>query len=75
MSEEALSPRAKKLLGRIRQGAYYMAHSPRKPKAMAELEEAGLVTITGRAIVFQACYVPTTGYTPMVQERFEGAES
>jgi len=50
---------AEKLLRRIRRGDWYPAYSPRTPKAMKELEDAGLVQIMGRIKVIEACYVPT----------------
>lgn len=75
MSEDGLSARARKLLERVRRGEYYRAHHERLPKAMKELEDAGLVTVTGRPIVFEACYVPTSGYKPYVPEKFEETAS
>lgn len=65
-----LSPRARKLLARLKTGAFYRPYDPKLPKAMQELIEAGLVTLTGRAVVFELCYVPSADYQPMIHESF-----
>lgn len=69
-----LSVRARKLYERVQRGEWYPAYNGRTPKAMQELADAGLVTVTGRAKVIEACFVPTTGYTPMQMERFDGEQ-
>lgn len=71
MSEAKLSKRAQNLLYRVRKGAFYRPWSPDLPKAMKELEDAGLVVTTGRVVVVERCYVPAEGYAPYVPERFE----
>jgi hypothetical protein len=68
-----LSKRAQALLERIECGEWYKPHGDRLPAAMAELEAAGLVTVAGRVEVISAAYVPTSGYTPCVPERFAKA--
>ncbi len=67
-----LSKHARNLLARIKQGRFYRPYDDRLPKAMKELEEAGLVTLTGRVVVIELAYVPTQGYTPYQEERFDG---
>ncbi|MDK2769960.1 MAG: hypothetical protein KYX69_19855 [Sphingomonas sp.] len=66
-----LSARAQKLYARVQQGHFYRAYEDRLPKAMKELEAHGLVSIAGRVVVTAACYVPTSGYTPHVNEKFD----
>lgn len=65
-----LSKQAEKLLERVKQGRFYRPYGDRLPKAMAELEKAGLVTTTGRVVVIELAYVPTQGYTPYVKEKY-----
>lgn len=67
----AISKRAEKLLSRIKRGEFYRAYDSRVPKAMRELEDAGLVSVTGRVVVIEACYVPATGYRPYKHESFK----
>lgn len=55
---EALSPRARKLWDRLCEGAFYKLHDERTPKAMAELEAAGLLMRLVRAPELWACYAP-----------------
>jgi hypothetical protein len=71
MTDAKLSKRARDLLERVRNGAFYRPWSPDLPKAMKELEDAGLVATTGRVVVIELCYVPAEGYTPYVPEKFE----
>ena len=54
----ALSPRARALWDRLCDGAIYQIHGPRTPKAMDELERAGLLTVIARPIVIWACHAP-----------------
>lgn len=62
MSTATLSPRALKLLDRVRAGEWYPWTEPGSgPKAMQELVDAGLVTVCGRNEMVRACYVPV-GY-------------
>ena len=68
--EAALSASAFAILQRLRAGKFYRAHTPRKPKAMAELEASGLVAVAGRVVVARAFYVPARGYTAFVPETF-----
>lgn len=71
-SVTVLSLRATKLLARIKAGEWYPAYPMHRiPKAMIELERAGLVSITGRVKVIEAAYVPSTGYTPFKSEEFK----
>jgi len=74
MSDKPLSGRARKLLERVQQGEFYFPHRGYRPAAMQELVDARLVTTTGRAVVIEAAYVPTKGYTPMKQEVFGPTE-
>lgn len=69
--ERKLSTRAKRLLDRVRDGAFYQAFGSRVPDSMQELVDAGLVTTTGRVVSVMACYVPTTGYTPYQAEVYD----
>lgn len=71
MNTPPLSKRAAKLFERVKKGEFYPAYDKSTPKAMKELEEAGLVSTCGRVVVIRACYVPASGYTPFVPERFE----
>lgn len=50
--------RARKLWDRLCAGAIYQIHSERTPKAMAELEAAGLLTVIVRPIELWACHAP-----------------
>lgn len=65
-----LSKRAGALLKRVQAGRFYVWGDERTPKAMQELEAAGLVASVGRPIVIARCYVPATGYTPYQPEEF-----
>jgi len=70
MTEEELSPRARKLLDRVRdQVNWYPAYGKGTPQAMEELVDAGFVGIGGRVVSMQACYMPI-GTEPLRQERF-----
>lgn len=69
--EKKLSTRAKRLLDRVRDGAFYQAFGSRVPDSMQELVDAGLVTTAGRVVSVMACYVPTTGYTPYQAEVYD----
>lgn len=53
-----LSARARALWDRLREGRFYQAHAETTPKAMAELEAAGLVQIMARPVEIWACWVP-----------------
>lgn len=64
----ALTPRARKLWDRLCQGHFYRRHDDRTPKAMAELEAAGLVRIMARPVEIWVCFVPV-GSRPMRPER------
>ncbi len=66
-----LSKNAEKLLARVKEGRWYMAYEPGVPKAMKELEDAGLVRIVGRPMVIAAAYVPAKGYVPYRGEKFK----
>ncbi len=71
MSEEPKLPkRAQKLWERVKDGEYYRPWDPKLPKAMKELQDAGLVATVGRVVVIERCYVPAKGYTPYVPEKF-----
>lgn len=74
MTENQLSKRAQKTLALIREGRFYKAFANDKPACMQELVDAGLVGVTMRVEVIVACYVPTTGYTPYVPEKYDSAE-
>lgn len=55
--EDKLSASAKKLLTRMRGGAWYpVTRSP--PAAMQELADAGLIKTMDRVAVLKSCYVP-----------------
>lgn len=54
----SLSARARALLERLQEGRFYKARDPLTPKAMAELEAAGLVCLMARPVEIWACYVP-----------------
>ena len=69
-----LSKRAQSLLARLKAGKFYIWGDGRTPKAMKELETAGLVATAGRPIVIARCYVPAAGYTPYQGERFEAGD-
>lgn len=71
MTNIKLSARAEKLLVRVKEGSFYLPYSPKLPAAMKELENAGLVTLTGRVQSVILAYVPTSGYIPFQNERFE----
>lgn len=71
--EPELSKAAKRMLGRLRAGHFYMWDPLRIPKAMAELEAAGLVGTCGRVQTVVRCWVPADGYLPFVNEVFEEA--
>ena len=66
-----ISKRAQKTLALIRQGRFYMAYDENNPATIKELEDAGLIRIAGRPMVLVAAYVPTSGYTPYTNEKFE----
>jgi hypothetical protein len=68
--EEALSARAREVLGRIRAGRWYFPYERRTPKACAELETAGLIIALCRVESIRLAYVPTEGYVPFTPERF-----
>ena len=70
----SISKRAQKTLALIRQGKFYRCYAPDLPATITELEEAGLIRKAGRPMVIVAAYVPTTGYTPYVQEKFDDSE-
>lgn len=53
-----LSARARALWDRLREGRFYQAHADNTPKAMAELDEAGLVQVMARPVEIWACWVP-----------------
>jgi len=53
-----LSARARALWDRLREGRFYQVHAENTPKAMAELEAAGLVQIMARPVEIWACWVP-----------------
>jgi hypothetical protein len=65
-----LSNRAQKLLERVKVGEWYRAYEPNLPKSMQELVEAGLVTIGCRHPVLVSAYIPTSDYTPGIEEKF-----
>lgn len=67
--EYALSPRAKKLLARVRDGHWYRAYDEKTPAAMQELVAAGLVGTLGRVQTLVRCYVPK-GTKPPIMERY-----
>ena len=67
MSEPKLSKRAEALLERVRAGHWYPVMG-KVPKAMAELEAAGLVGVMGRVATIRAAYVPA-GTVPLQRER------
>jgi len=65
-----LSPAARKLFERVLDpDNFYKAHAPRVPKAMIELEVAGLVGTMGRVVSIERCYVPR-GTRPLKLEKF-----
>jgi len=66
-----LSKHAQSLLKRLQRGRFYRPYNDRVPKAMKELVEAGLVTLAARPVVIVSAYVPTQGYTPYVEEKFD----
>jgi len=76
MSNDApeLSKHAVTLLNKLRRGHWVMAYGRRPTAALLELEEKGYVTTAMRPATFQRAYVPTTGYTPSVPERYQDAE-
>jgi hypothetical protein len=53
-----LSKAAAKMYARIREGHFYKAYTDNIPRAMKELESAGLVKPAGRVVVIGAYYVP-----------------
>ncbi len=53
-----LSARARALYGRLQEGRFYPAHADRLPKAMYELEDAGLVKLMARPELITVCWVP-----------------
>ena len=67
--EDSLSPRAKKLLARVRAGHWYRAYDEKTPAAMQELVSAGLVGTLGRVQTLVCCYVPK-GTRPAIMERY-----
>lgn len=67
-----ISKRAQKTLELIRKGRFYMAYDPNNPATIKELTDAGLIQQAARPMVVVAAYVPTTGYTPYQEERFDG---
>ena len=68
MTDKPLSKRAQELLARLRQGRFYKVGASDTPRAMAELEESGLVGKMGRAEVISLCYVHKD-HTPFVPDR------
>jgi hypothetical protein len=74
-AEASLSKPAAKLLARLRDGRFYRPYSGTPvPKAMAELEEKGLVALTGRVVTIELCYVPAHNYEPYQPEVFAGGD-
>ena len=73
IKEPELSKSAKRMLERLRAGHFYKWDPHQIPKAMAELEAAGLVGTCGRVQVMVRCWVPADGYLPFVDEVFEEA--
>lgn len=68
---EGVSIRARKLYRRLKdEGRFYRAYREDTPKAMAELEAAGLVGISGRVNVITACYVPRRGFKTFKMEEW-----
>lgn len=53
-----LSARARALWDRLREGRFYQHHADDTPKAMAELDNAGLVEVMARPVEVWACWVP-----------------
>ena len=69
-----LTPRARKLWDRVSSSVnFYLWEATDTPKAMVELERAGLVTTMGRVVVMKACYVPV-GTKGFKLEQFPGEE-
>jgi hypothetical protein len=71
--EPELSKAAKQMLERLRAGRFYRWDPHQVPKAMAELEGAGLVGTCGRVQTIVRCWVTADGYLPFVPEMFEEA--
>jgi hypothetical protein len=64
-----LSPRARKLWDRLVAGEFYPTFDANTPKAMDELDKAGLVHHAMRPQTYIRCFVPV-GYKPTREERF-----
>lgn len=64
-----LSKAAQKILHNLRRGRYYVWDPKKTPKAMLELEQAGLVGTCGRVTKIVRCWVPI-GFKPATQEVF-----
>jgi hypothetical protein len=68
-----LSKAATKMLAHLRGGKHYpWRTSKHTPRAMLELEKAGLVTTVGRVVTIERCWVSTEGYVPFVPEVLPG---
>lgn len=65
-----LSKNAQNLLGRLKSGRFYRAYDPQLPKAMEELEKAGLVKTMARAEVISLCWVPVNS-VPFTEEKIQ----
>lgn len=63
-----VSPRARALYARVKKGRWHDTLSAKTPKAMKELEGAGLVQISGRVAKIQLAYVPVEGFLPFRTE-------
>lgn len=66
-----ISKRTQKTLNLIREGKFYRKYDSNNPATIKELEDAGLIVGTGRVVVVELCYVPTTGYTGYIPEQYE----
>lgn len=72
-AEAKLSKAAQKMLKRLREGKFYVwAKEP--PKAMLELQAAGLVGTAGRVETIVRCWVPIHGYKTFTPEQFQDIE-
>jgi hypothetical protein len=67
-----LSKNAQKMLERLKAGSYYVWVPNKIPKAMLELQAAGLVGTCGRVNSIVRCWVPI-GYRPHLPEYFPGS--
>lgn len=65
---ERLSPAAKRILERLKQGTWYRTSDPTTPKAMQQLVELGLVEEMFRVKSIVRCYVPK-GAVPHCYEK------